>query len=120
MVLGPPDRPPNGELIKQIMDQVKLNLLWSLPMFVKQVAKILGGMQKMQSLDHLCYTGGPLPLTGVGDGAPRSREAEGEGYEDFCIPRSGSKSDLPRITRGGGPEVMQYPIDRERLTFNWR
>lgn len=60
LVLGPPDRPPTGELIAQIMDHVNLNLLWSLPMFIEQVAKIPGGMEKLQSLDHLCYTGGPL------------------------------------------------------------
>jgi acyl-coenzyme A synthetase/AMP-(fatty) acid ligase len=60
VVLGPPDRPPNGEIIKQIMNNVKLNLLWSLPMFVEQVAKMPGGMEELQSLDHLCYTGGPL------------------------------------------------------------
>jgi hypothetical protein len=37
----------------------------------------------------------------VGDGSPGSREAEGEGGEGFYIARSGSKFDLPVISRGG-------------------
>jgi hypothetical protein len=38
----------------------------------------------------------------VGDGSPGSREAEGEGGEDFYIAQSGKKFDLLVSPGGGG------------------
>jgi hypothetical protein len=44
----------------------------------------------------------------VGDGSPGSREAEGEGGEDFYIAQSGSKFDLLVISGGEGGVSSRY------------
>lgn len=61
VVLGLPDRPPTGESTKQIMDHVRLKLLYALPMLIEQVARVPGGMERLKELTYLTYTGGPLP-----------------------------------------------------------
>ena len=62
-VFGPPSRFANGVDVKHIMDQIPLRIFLGVPAVIEHVASLPGGMEHLQKLDYLAYTGGPLNPT---------------------------------------------------------
>ena len=62
-VLGPPQMPPSGKLLKVIMQHQKIRALYVPPMIPEQLLQEPGGLDFFRGLDFLCYTGGPFSPT---------------------------------------------------------
>ncbi|CAJ2500367.1 Uu.00g032200.m01.CDS01 [Anthostomella pinea] len=60
LVLSPPNRPPSGHLVSQIMDHFTLKATFCPPIIVEQLVQEVGGLEKCQRLKFLLYAGGPL------------------------------------------------------------
>ena len=59
-VLGPPLRPPSGQLVKEIMEQQQLRSLFIPPAVAEQILQEPGGLEFFKGLDFMYYAGGPL------------------------------------------------------------
>ena len=59
-VLGPPLRPPSGQLVKDIMEQQNLKSLFIPPAIAEQILQEPGGLGFFEGLDFMYYAGGPL------------------------------------------------------------
>lgn len=66
VMLGPPEKPPSGELVSQALKMVKFRGAWCPPSVIEQLAALPGGLDQIASLDWMIYTGGPL-APAVGD-----------------------------------------------------
>jgi thioester reductase-like protein/aryl carrier-like protein len=65
VVLGPPNKPPTGELLVQVMQAYKLRAIWCPPTIIEQLLQEPSGLQEAALLDFIMYTGGPLaPFSG--------------------------------------------------------
>ncbi len=60
VVLGPPDRPPTGHLISEIMGYYDLRALFCPPSVFEQLVMEPEGLEQAKRLDFLLYAGGPL------------------------------------------------------------
>ncbi|RDW82481.1 hypothetical protein BP6252_03593 [Coleophoma cylindrospora] len=59
-VLGPPDRPPTGAMVYQIMKHSQLRAITCAPSILEQLIQEPGGLDLASKLDFIIYTGGPL------------------------------------------------------------
>lgn len=66
VTLGPPEKPPSGELLSQAMEMLKIKAGWCPPTVIEQLLEQPGGFEQAASLDWIMYTGGPLAQA-VGD-----------------------------------------------------
>ena len=60
LVLGPPDRPPNGTLASEIMRHYELRALFCPPVVAEQLVQDPEGINQAKKLDFLLYASGPL------------------------------------------------------------
>ncbi|KAI1074574.1 acetyl-CoA synthetase-like protein [Whalleya microplaca] len=60
LVLCPPNRPPTGSLISEIMDHFKLKAMMVPPIIVEQLVQVPGSIEKCKHLKFILYAGGPL------------------------------------------------------------
>lgn len=63
MVIGPPDRPPTGHLLAQIMQHYQLRALFCPPITLEQLVQEPEGLERVKQLDFLMFAGGPLSST---------------------------------------------------------
>lgn len=66
VTLGPPEKPPSGELLSQAMRMLKIRAAWCPPTVIEQLVQQPGGFEQAAGLDWIMYTGGPLAPS-VGD-----------------------------------------------------
>lgn len=65
VVLALGDRPPSGEMVSQIMNQMTLRSLYCPPTIFEELIREPEGLKQMSKLDFVIFTGGPLsPETG--------------------------------------------------------
>lgn len=57
-VLGPPQVPPSGELLKFVLQRQSLRAVYVPPAIVEQLLQEADGAQLFKDLDFVCYTGG--------------------------------------------------------------
>lgn len=60
LVMSPPNRPPTGHLVSEIMDQFKLKSIFCPPIVAEQLVQEADGIEKCKNLKFLLYAGGPL------------------------------------------------------------
>lgn len=60
LVLGPPNRPPTGHLVNEIMHQFKLKAIFCPPIIAEQLVQEPGALDRCSRLKFLLYAGGPL------------------------------------------------------------
>lgn len=60
IVLGPPDKPPSGEILSEIMSLYKLRAVWCPPTVLEQLLQESKGYEQAAELEFMIYTGGPL------------------------------------------------------------
>lgn len=65
-VFGPPLRPPNGALVKEILQQQVIRGCFLPPVVAEQLLHESNGLDYFKKLDIFCYSGGPLSQA-VGD-----------------------------------------------------
>ena len=59
-VLGPPLRPPSGQLVKEIMEKQRLKSLFIPPAVAEQILQEPAGLEFFRGLDFMYTAGGPL------------------------------------------------------------
>lgn len=59
-VLGPPLRPPSGQLVKEIMERQRLKSLFVPPAVAEQILQEPSGLDFFRGLDFMYTAGGPL------------------------------------------------------------
>lgn len=60
VALGPPEKPPSGELVSKAMKLINIRAAWCPPSVIEQLVDLPGGFEQAASLDWIMYTGGPL------------------------------------------------------------
>ena len=60
VLMGPPEKPPNGQMLSDMLKAVKTRAAWCPPTVVEQLLEIPGGYEQAAELDFIMYTGGPL------------------------------------------------------------
>ncbi|KAK7743323.1 putative NRPS-like protein biosynthetic cluster [Diatrype stigma] len=60
LVLAPPNRPPTGNMLSEIMDQLTLKSIFCPPIIAEQLVQEPNGVEKCKDLKFLLYAGGPL------------------------------------------------------------
>lgn len=66
VTLGPPEKPPSGEVFSKAMKQLHIRAAWCPPTVIEQLVALPGGFEQAATLDWIMYTGGPL-APAVGD-----------------------------------------------------
>lgn len=101
VTLGPPEKPPSGELVSQAMSMVKIRGVWSPPSVIEQLAALPGGLDAIGSLDWMFFTGGPL-AEAVGDVVSRRT--------DLCQLYGSTET---------GPQIALIPRPENWSWFEW-
>lgn len=60
IVLGPPDRPPTGEVINEILQITKLQGIITPPSILEQFSHEPGSIELAKDVDYVAFAGGPL------------------------------------------------------------
>ena len=66
VTMGPPEKPPSGEILSKAMRKLHIRAAWCPPTVIEQLVALPGGFEQAASLDWIMYTGGPL-APAVGD-----------------------------------------------------
>lgn len=101
VTLGPPEKPPSGELVSQTMSMIRIRGVWSPPSVIEQLVALPGGLDAIGSLDWMFFTGGPLAQS-VGDVVSR--------HTDLCQLYGSTET---------GPQIALIPRPENWSWFEW-
>ncbi|CAH0044772.1 unnamed protein product [Clonostachys solani] len=60
VTLGPPEKPPSGDILSRAMKQLNIRAAWCPPTVIEELVDLPGGFDQASTLDWIMYTGGPL------------------------------------------------------------
>ena len=60
LVLAPPNKPPNGQLVSAVMDHFPLKAIFCPPAIAEMLVQEPKGLEQVKNLNFLLYAGGPL------------------------------------------------------------
>ena len=60
LVLAPPDKPPNGQIVNEILKYFPLKAIFCPPAIAEMLVQEPQGLEQAKNLDFLLYAGGPL------------------------------------------------------------
>lgn len=101
VTIGPPEKPPSGELLSQVINILKIRAACCPPTVIEQFLEQPGGFEQAASLDRIMYTGGPLAQS-VGDRLSK--------VTDVCQMYGSTET---------GPDITLVPLPKNWQWFEW-